>query len=392
MQTIDRYAGQLVCFLLSFLYRKNAAPPKGVKKILVIKMFGMGSIVLMTPMLRALKKQNPGYALSFVTLAENSRIPSLYGIADAVYPVRRGSFGVFFWDTCKTILLLRIKGVDISVDAEFFSRYTAVFCFLVGARYRIGFYSRDIYRGNLIDYRAYFNPYRHMIENFNELTASFLTGAPETASSYPSIDPRVRERVCDELRSRLDDSSRPLVLINPNVSDTSSAIDRSWPANHFIKLADFLLKKGYGVAITGSHSQKEKAETIARQCGNGAISVAGMVDVEGLLALMQQSFLLITNDSGPLHLAVSMDLPTFSFFGTESPIMYGHRSPIHHLFFKSLACSPCLSVFNFKRGKCEFGSKCLRLISTEEVIARFNEVEPVLTQQYVARTKQIPAS
>jgi ADP-heptose:LPS heptosyltransferase len=391
MQTIDRYAGQLVCRVLSLVSRKNAETPKQPKHILIIKMFGMGSIVLMTPMLRALKKQNPGCTLSFVTLAENSSLPSLYGITDAVYPVRRSSIALFFLDSCRALLRLRKQGVDISVDAEFFSRYTAVFCFLVGAQYRVGFYSRDIFRGNLIDYRGYFNPYRHMVNNFLELGEGLPGTWNDVRLSYPETGPEVKLRVRQKLSDLDKGQSAPPVLINPNVSDTSTAIDRSWPLERFVAVAAHLGSRGYTPFFIGSSLQKARTEEAAVKTGGGAVSAAGLLDIGELLALMKESFLLITNDSGPLHLAVSVNLPTFSFFGTESPIMYGHRSPVHHLFFKELACSPCLSVFNFKRGKCEFGSRCLTMISAEDVVARFEELLPVLTKHYADRTGGVPA-
>ncbi len=102
---------------------------------------------------------------------------------------------------------------------------------------------------------------------------------------------------------------------------------------------------------------------------------------------MDKSFLLITNDSGPLHLAVSVNLPTFSFFGTESPIIYGYDHGLNRAFYGEMACSPCLSVFNYKRGKCEFDSKCLKVIHPDEVIARFDEALSDLHEHYRKKTR-----
>ena len=70
--------------------------------------------------------------------------------------------------------------------------------------------------------------------------------------------------------------------------------------------------------------------------------------------------------------AASLGRASMSFFGTETPQLYGPRDGRHMVFYKDLPCSPCLSVFNYKQSHCEFASRCLELISFEEVAAAFD--------------------
>lgn len=356
--------------------------PEQIKKVVIIKMLGLGSIVLMTPMIRALKEKFSDIEIHLITLEGNEVIPKLYDMTSHIYPLRRNSLFNFLLDTLKIILMMRKHRPYIVIDAEFFSRYTTVLSFLLRGQYNIGFYNRDYYRGNLIDFHTYFNPYRHMTRNFFELVS------PLSCSDYSPLleSPKISDKIIAEVKTILEahkiSLDKPIILLNPNVSDTSPEIDRSWPLNNFVKLARYCQQLGFQVVFIGGPDQKERTERAAFLCGDGAFSTAGKMDIEHLLALMEKSFLLITNDSGPLHLAVSADLPTFSFFGTESPIIYGYDHGLNKAFHLELACSPCLSVFNYKRGKCEFDSKCLKEIHPDQVIAYFDETLPDLYEHY----------
>ena len=78
----------------------------------------------------------------------------------------------------------------------------------------------------------------------------------------------------------------------------------------------------------------------------------------------------ITNDSGPLHVAVAYTTPTISFFGPETPIIYGPKfhADLHKVFFLNLYCSPCISVFRDKNFICENKNNCMFQIQPENVI------------------------
>ena len=96
------------------------------------------------------------------------------------------------------------------------------------------------------------------------------------------------------------------------------------------------------------------------------VNLAGKTNITQLLALMEQVDLVITNDSGPLHLAVMMGTPTISFFGPESPLQYGPQEGNHTVLYKGYYCSPCLHVYNEKDSRCK-DNICLQDISVDEV-------------------------
>ena len=78
------------------------------------------------------------------------------------------------------------------------------------------------------------------------------------------------------------------------------------------------------------------------------VNLCGKLSIPQLVGLFSKSDFLITNDSGPLHIAVSVGLPTLSFFGPETPYLYGPQGDQHYVFYSDIFCSPCLNIYNSK--------------------------------------------
>lgn len=378
---IDLYVGGPLCFILSLISpRSSGTLPTDLKRILVIKILGMGSTVVMTPMFRALRNRYPGARIDFLTGKGHSALNELYRFADGVYTVDLGSFRRFFLSTLRVIRKLRREEYDLVIDAEFYSKYTAILSWLVRPRIIAGFHSGNIYRGRLREIRVYFNAYRHMTENFLELALKVGASPVATRLTAPKVPPEALEKVKRLLVESGVDSSGPYILFNPHASEVSPQIDRRWPLEYFRDLARALRDRGYQVIAIDSPGRSAYTDRLAEMSGPAVVRLRREVDLLGLAALFQGSFCLFTNDSGPLHLAVSMGIPTFSFFGTDTPLLYGYDFPPHTIFYDKLACSPCLSVHNFKMGRCEFDSRCLKQITPDRVLASFIEKEEYLRE------------
>lgn len=376
IQLIDRYLGVPLCGVFSLLAGKRPAPElSGVKRVLVIKMLGVGSIIVMTPLFRSLRRRFPSARIDFLTMKNHAPLSRLYGLAGEVYGVDFSSAPRFFASNLSIIRRLRTNRYDLVVDAEFYSRYTALLSFLLRAGAVVGFHSRDIYRGNLREINAYFNQYRHMTANFLELGIR-VGGPPEEPTLSP---PRLDERLLSEVRKVLMasgiDPERPYVLLNPHAGSTSPNIDRRWPPDYFRRVGEWLNSRGYQVVVLDAPGQEEYTWKLAESGGGAIVRLRESFGLDRLPALVRGAFLLVTNDTGPLHMAVSLGTPTFSFFGTETPVLYGYDRFPHRFFCRYLPCSPCLSVLNFKRGRCELGLECMKRITPEEVIAAFREWE-----------------
>ena len=129
---IDRRIGPLLCALLlavkRLLRRERPAPtPDGVRRILVLKFWGMGSIVLASPLFARLRERHPNAEIHFVSLRENEPILALYPQVDRVHSIDLGR-GVprFLLDTVALIRELRRERYDLLLDFEFFTRFSAI--------------------------------------------------------------------------------------------------------------------------------------------------------------------------------------------------------------------------------------------------------------------------
>ncbi|MFN0158206.1 MAG: glycosyltransferase family 9 protein, partial [Bacteroidota bacterium] len=100
---------------------------------------------------------------------------------------------------------------------------------------------------------------------------------------------------------------------------------------------------------------------------------AGVLSIGELAALFEQSSLLLTNDSGPMHIAASLGTPVVALFGPESPQFYGPRTNAR-MIYKALNCSPCLNMYNAKLFHCPYNARCMSEISTAEVMHAIDEV------------------
>lgn len=386
MREIDGIFGPFLCRLLSLFFRRKRPLPKEVKKVLIVKMFGLGSMILMTPMIRSIRKSHPRVKIYFMSFAEHEAIAKAYGLCDCFMVVRRDSLLNFIMDSLRNVRRVKEDRVDIVIDAEFFAKYTAIFSSLCRFSYLIGFYNRDLYRGRFLDRRCYFNQYYHMKQNFIELANVFCAPYTDTSLSLPEISKDATKRIVGLIKER-HPGDQSFVILNPNTSDMTPAIDRNWPLENFAEVGRHLMKKGYGIVVIGGSKQTVRADKLVRMCGGDAISFAGKTDMEELIALIRESFCLITNDSGPLHIAASLNVPTMTFFGTDTPTLYGAEGPSHTAFFKNIPCSPCLSVFNYKKGECEFASRCIREITVQEVIAAFDTKERLVKDEFADRAR-----
>ncbi len=262
----------------------------------------------------------------------------------------------------------------------------AVIAFLAGIPERVG-YSRDG-RGVLLtkpvpfDERA--KKLHHSLYYLNILKHMGLEPLYRHPWIHLSLDERLRAQ------EYLKGKKRPLLLLNPGATFGSA---KRWPAERFAELAEMIITRlGGSVLISGSEREKPIADEILRKIKDPEIEadvnvVAGGLTLREFIALLSQVDALVTNDSGPMHLAYAVGTPVVALFGSTSPELTGPPSFVKpekagfkevtefrlrdRVITKRLQCSPC-----FKRTCPEGHTRCLELISDEEVFDALKEILP----------------
>jgi ADP-heptose:LPS heptosyltransferase len=162
-----------------------------------------------------------------------------------------------------------------------------------------------------------------------------------------------------------------LIVFNPDPGDALPI--RGWPLERFIATAKNLaaaFPEAF-LVIIGLKRSRPFAQAFLDQIDAArCIDLTGRTpDLKSVVTLLELSRVLITNDSGPAHLAALTDVKSIVLYGPETPRLYGPLSEKSHCLFAEYSCSPCVSAFNHRYTPCN-DNKCLQAISIEEVTAR----------------------
>jgi ADP-heptose:LPS heptosyltransferase len=382
MRKIDQYLGPPLCLAFAaalaaarLVSRRGDVAAAAPKRILIIKFWGMGSIVLTTPALRALKKTYPDCHITFLTFEQNQPVCRMIRTIDRVYPYRADGPLAFLSSFARLARFLRRERFDVVVDFEFFANFTSIVAGMTHAPVAVGFHSPKFWREAFYTTRVRFE-HAHITENF--LKAARAVGA--NADGHRLDEPAVSDGAAAAgLRRLLEEHGITpgdrLVCVNIN----ASALDykRRWPLESYRQLLGRILDDAGDVRLMLIGSPEE-APYVARLTASFAptpalVDLCGRIGVEQLALLLQRSILFIGNDSGPLHLAAAAGIPTVSFFGPETPALYGPRGEAHAVFYAGIACSPCLNVYNSKDNSGCRNNVCMQSIGVDEAWAAVRE-------------------
>lgn len=380
MRLLDRYIGVPACFCLHVLdglinfsgLRKDSA---NADSILVIKFWGIGSIILASPALKAIRDAFPGKKIIFLTMARNKGLYDKAGLFDQAYYFEVRKLGKIIPDFIRAVINLRREKIDLVVDLEPFCRFSTILSYASGAPKRISYDTKNQGRGWLYTDKIKFRDHEHMLKNFLSVLKP-LNIHEYSEELIPIPYSELEEKKVDVLLIEsgvLNDD----VLVGLNVNSSDFAVERRWPNKNFAKLADHLIEK-YGVKTVyiGLHVDHPLVdETINLMSEKKeAINLAGKTDLTQLACLMTKMKLFISNDSGPLHIAAAMKTPTASFYGPETPLLYGPWGENNTVFYKKNECSPCINIYNSKRISCHKNAQCIKGISVDEVTSKIKSL------------------
>ena len=356
LQHVEKLFGTLVCGLLhgpaKLIPKPRNMDPDHVKKVLVVKFFGIGSLVIATPFFREARKRFPNAEIHLLTLSSNRPVMNMIEGVDHVHYVDLGgnlasavaAYVGTLWRTFK-------GGFDVLIDMEFYTRASAVVSLASWAPVRIGYHAAGIYRGGLQNYRVTFNNYWHVTQNFMSLLEPYGYDHSDDDMLPHLVIPEglgtAAQAVVDQLGPRY-------IVINVNAGEL--AFERRWHPERFAELGH-KLSQHYTLpcVFIGAPSERAYVEAVVEQvCAQGgqAINTAGDLNLSEMAQICREARLVVSNDSGPLHVAAASGTPVVGFFGPETPVLYGPSGDGHLVFHEDLSCSPCINIEQGKRLKC----------------------------------------
>lgn len=380
MKAVDQRLGRALCSILSALRRAGPAemPNAGtVRSVALVKFWGMGSIVLMTPAIAALRERYPEAKLTFVTQSANRDVCELIGVDEVLtLELSQGPFG-FLKSLGGLVAAVWARRFDLWLDFEFFTRFSAILTGVSRARTTVGFHAPEIERGRLHDVRVPFNNYWHMIDNFCTIaTGDFEPASFERPLPRMAAGMEAKAGLAAKLAAAGVDPAEPYVVINPNAGEL--ALERRWSTEKFAKLADEVAALyGCKLVVIGAPSERDYVAGMLRKvrAQDVLVDLSGKTTLAEMVALFAGARLVVSNDTGPLHLACASGAKTVSIFGPETPVLFGPRGPQHRIVTKGLACSPCLNIYNGRSVSCRFATpRCVSELDVSEVLAAVREL------------------
>jgi ADP-heptose:LPS heptosyltransferase len=371
LRYLDRLFGKPASWIL-FLIKKLLRKKKTVvqlqnlhpKKILLVKLRWIWSVVLLSPVVANLKKKYPNAKIHFLTKKWLDKIYDSKTF-DKIFVLN------VWWiiNAVKDFIIVPLNLIrekyDLVIDFEVVSYYTATLSFMINPKYSIWFKIIWKTKDQLYDFNVMYHESKHITEIFSlPLRLLWI----ETIE-YTLIPPIFTSNDEDKIFSDIPNINNS-IAINVNASDL--ALERRWPALYYQKLIDDLVQKWEYVLLVGSPLEKEYVESIYNwlRYKNNVQNVAGHYNLNQSFVILKHVKLFITNDSGPLHVGIAYQTPTISFFGPETPVIYGPKfhQELHKVFFLNLYCSPCISVFRDKNFVCNNNNNCMFWIKPEKVI------------------------
>jgi ADP-heptose:LPS heptosyltransferase len=362
--------------VLTVLLRRDHGIPAAPRCVAVAKIVGLGSVVYSANLCRGLKAKWPVARLIYVTGRDTAELVSRMPAVDEVLVLDDRNAITLLASGTKLVLTLWRRRPALYFDLEVYSSFAAILASLSLAVNRYGFYRKSAgFKRNLHTHMIFFNTRRHIDEIYGQML-SCVEGPRQRGlrASFALTPTDLSDR--DGKLAELGLSQAKLILVNPNASELM--LERRWPREHWARFLGEAAKRyeGYTWAVVGSPRERAYVETILAMVPGPAAAcvhnLAGSTTLGGYLALLQGAALLVTNDSGPLHLALAFGCPTVSLWGPGAPEHYMPRSGAHEVVYTQTYCSPCLYHADFP--PCNGDNVCMKHTSVDTVLAATDRI------------------
>lgn len=301
------------------LLARLPAPPR---KVAVLRAARIGDFICATPALRALRAALPAAEIALITLPllhdlalrlpyvdRSIAFPGFPGIAEQFFEARRCT--QFF-------AAMQAEAFDLAIQMQGTGVYSNPFTLLLGARTTAGCVRPGDPAGRL-DAALPMPAAGHEIERVLALTTFLGAPAQGTATVFP-LWPEDHAAAAALLNS----ATPPLLGLHPGARD----LERRWPPERFAAAGRALhARSGGTLLLLGDAEARPAAAQIARRIGVPCRDLTGRTSLVVLGAIIARLNLLLTNDSGPAHIAYALGTPTLALFSIGDPTRYGPPRP-----------------------------------------------------------------
>jgi ADP-heptose:LPS heptosyltransferase len=329
-------------------------------KILAIQFKYFGDAVLMTPALRAIREKFPQAELHVLVPEPIAPLLQHLPWINRVWPMPRQRGRASLRQAWPIIRALRRERFDRSVDFASNDR-GAILSFFIGARQRLGWAERGGFPGRQFCYNqrvAPDNQARHESARLAHLLSSWDIKASSLTAEIradPSLTATAKKLLPPE---------KTLCHI------ASSQLKKEWPLTHWAALHQMAAATGIELVFaTGVGAREETLLKEFKRLAPAAPVLEPVANLALYLAMLQRAKVFVSGDTGPLHFAAGLGVPTLALFGPSSPVQWAPIGLPHRILTGS-SCT-CGNV-----GVCQSVNHCLAAITPEQVFVELKKIVP----------------
>ncbi len=317
---------------------------KNYRNILCVRPDNMGDVLMSQPAMRALKESVPGRKITLLTSTAGACIAPFIPEVDETIP-----FDVPWVKTTETngaqrLLALAGELQALQLDAAvIFTVYSqnplpaGMLCYLAGIKAILGYCRENPYQliNQWVPDREPLDYVVHEVER--QLRLVEMAGAKTS-------DTRLLLKIPEETRKEATDrvweilnvagirAGMRWLVLHAGVSEEK----RLYPASDYITACQSLIRQGYKILLTGSGSERDYVDQIARHFSDAAINVAGELSLAELIVLIEAAPVLIANNTGPVHIATAVGTPVVVLYAMTNPQHTPWQVPSKVLYFEVL--------------------------------------------------------
>jgi ADP-heptose:LPS heptosyltransferase len=379
MKVIDHYAGIPVCWILGLgaavarSIRGRRKLPRNPARILVMKFFGIGHVLMASPLLRSIRAGFPDSRLIFLTFDSTAPLVRSLELVDEVRVIRTTNLGVFLIDVIRELGRMQTERIDTVIDLEFFSKFSTIMSILTRSPVRVGYYLETFWRDSIITHPVFFNYHQHVLDVYESTVNSIGLSMKDRGIDRLSTSADDRSAASSFLRENAIADTDVLIGINPNASDLSW--ERRWPKQSFVQMIDRLLEDPQRrVMLTGAPSDREYVDEmfapLRDRWGDRVVNACARLSFRQFVAVVSHCDVFVTGDSGPMHVSVAQGVPTVSIWGPTNPQFHAPPGKHHSIVYRQMWCSPCLPMLTSRAGMwCDHRADCMKRTDVEVVLS-----------------------
>ena len=339
-----------------------------IKRVVVRGTNWVGDSIMTIPALRALRRILPDAS---ITLAVRPGAKGIFSEVDFIDDVlvydRRNAFSVF-----GQVREWKRREFDLAVLFQN-AFEAALIPFLAGVPVRLGYATESrqamlTHPLPLPDWRSTKHEvfyYLYLITALEQLlfrTSTVCDGDPDVSLS---ISESRKSEASELLRSHGVTEEKSVVAICPGSINSRA---KRWPAEAYAALADRLIEDRRNVVLIGSKDEIDVTNEVARRMRHQPVVLTGKTTLDQITAVLGLVDLVVTNDTGPAHIAAALGCPTIVIFGPTNPLTTRPFSPKAEIIRHPPDCAPCMLR------DCPIDHRCMTAITVDEVFEHSHAV------------------